>query len=126
MSLRGALRLPLTLVITSALSLCLGFGFLDNGTAQPSEQLSMPADFSLTPTFFQPAETLDIGTRDVPLYALHESLSKPFPGNAMTPLLAEMWTVAAHGLSIAFKLRYGVRFYNDDLPTAENGKFISP
>ena len=43
------------------------------------------------------------------LYALHDALVKPMPGNAMAPSLAESWTVSPDGLVYEFVLRKGVR-----------------
>ena len=48
------------------------------------------------------------------LYALHDAMVKPMPGNAMAPSLAESWTVARDGLSYEFVLRKGVVFHNGD------------
>ncbi len=48
---------------------------------------------SLAPTWFDPAETPGIGTPFMVLYALHDALVKPMPGNAMAPSLAESWSI---------------------------------
>ena len=57
------------------------------------------------------------------LYALHDGLAKPMPGNAMAPSLAESWTASKDGLSYTFALRRGVRFHNGQPVTAEDVKF---
>jgi len=44
---------------------------------------------SLAPTWFDPAETQGIITPFMVLYALHDAMVKPMPGNAMAPSLAE-------------------------------------
>jgi peptide/nickel transport system substrate-binding protein len=111
------------LVFAVALSMCVGLGFLDAGLAQPKGQMIIAVDFSLAPTFFDPAETPAMGTPYVFLYALHDALIKPLPGNAMTPCLAESWTESDDGLSVEFKLREGVKFHNGDPLTAEDVKF---
>ena len=57
------------------------------------------------------------------LYALHDALVKPMPGNAMAPSLAESWSVSKDGLVYEFVLRKGVKFHNGDPVTAEDVKF---
>ena len=89
----------------------------------PADQLTIAFDISLAPTFLEPAETPGIGTPFVFLYALHDALAKPMPGNDMAPSLAESWTESANGLVYEFKLREGLRFHNGDPFTAEDVKF---
>ena len=57
------------------------------------------------------------------LYALHDALVKPMPGNRMAPSLAESWTESPDKRSYEFKLRQGVKFHNGDPFTAEDVKF---
>ena len=57
------------------------------------------------------------------LYALHDALVKPMPGNLMAPSLAESWTVSADQRVYEFKLREGLKFHNGDPFTAEDVKF---
>ena len=90
---------------------------------QPPDQLTIAFDVSIAPTFLEPAETPGIGTPFVFLYALHDALIKPLPGNNMAPCLAESWTESADGLVYEFKLREGLRFHNGDPFTAEDVKF---
>jgi len=91
--------------------------------AQPDGQLAMAFDASIAPTFLDPAETPGIGTPFVFLYALHDALFKPLPGNAMAPCLAESWKESPDGLSYDLKLREGLKFHNGDPFTAEDVKF---
>jgi peptide/nickel transport system substrate-binding protein len=90
---------------------------------EPEGQLTIAFDASIAPTFLDPAETPGIGTPFVFLYALHDALIKPLPGNDMTPCLAESWTESADGLVYEFKLREDISFHNDDPFTAEDVKF---
>src|SRR5215212_11947109 len=53
---------------------------------------------SLAPTWFDPAETPGIVTPFMLLYALHDGLMKPMPGNPAAPCLAESYTPSADGL----------------------------
>ena len=57
------------------------------------------------------------------LYALHDALIKPLPGNDMAPCLAESWKESPDGLVYEFKLREGLKFHNGDPFTAEDVKF---
>ncbi len=92
-------------------------------TAAPEGELTWAVHVSLAPSWFDPAETTGIITPFMFLYALHDALVKPMPGNPMAPSLAESWTVSPDGLSYEFALRKGVRFHNGDPLTAEDVKF---
>jgi len=89
----------------------------------PTGQLTWGVHTTLAPTWFDPAETPGIITPFMVLYALHDALVKPMPGNAMTPSLAESWSASKDGLSYEFVLRKGVKFHNGDVMTAEDVKF---
>src|SRR6266852_7772217 len=91
--------------------------------AQPDGQLTIAFDASIAPTFLDPAETPGIGTPFVFLYALHDAMVKPLPGNDMAPCVAESWKESADGLTYEFKLREGLKFHNGDSVTAEDVKF---
>jgi peptide/nickel transport system substrate-binding protein len=79
--------------------------------------------FSLAPTWFDPAETSGIITPFVVLYALHDAMVKPLPGNATAPSLAESWSASPDWLVFEFALRKGIRFHNGEPVTAEDVKF---
>jgi peptide/nickel transport system substrate-binding protein len=91
--------------------------------AAPEGQVTWGVHISLAPTWFDPAETPGIGTPFMILYALHDALVKPMPGNAMAPSLAESWSVSKDGLVQEFVLRQGARFHNGDPVTADDVKF---
>src|SRR5258707_2605966 len=91
--------------------------------AVPQGQLTWGVHTTLAPTWFDPAETPGIITPFMVLYALHDALVKPMPGNAMTPSLAESWSASKDGLTYEFVLRKGVKFHNGDVMTAEDVKF---
>jgi peptide/nickel transport system substrate-binding protein len=95
------------------------------GSAQspPEGQLTIAFDTPIAPTFLDPAETPGIGTPFVFLYALHDALIKPLPGNDRAPCLAESWTESPDGLVYEFKLRQGLQFHNGDPFTAEDVQF---
>ncbi len=67
--------------------------------ASPEGQMTWAVHISLAPTWFDPAETPGIGTPFMILYALHDALVKPMPGNAMAPSLAESWSLSKDGSS---------------------------
>jgi len=72
---------------------------------QPEGQLTVAFDASIASSFLDPAETPGLGTPFVFLYALHDALIKPLPGNDMAPCLAESWKESPDGLAYEFKLR---------------------
>ena len=57
------------------------------------------------------------------LYALHDGLVRPLPGQKMGNALAESWSESPDGLRYEFKLRRGLKFHNGDPITAEDAKF---
>ena len=57
------------------------------------------------------------------LYALHDALVRPLPGQRMGPSLAESWKESADGITYEFRLRRGLKFHNGDPITAEDVKF---
>src|SRR6266851_1260830 len=77
-------------------------------SAAPEGQMTWAVHISLAPTWFDPAETSGIITPFMLLYALHDALVKPMPGNPMAPSLAESWSATPDGLGYEFILRKGV------------------
>src|SRR5438105_14847184 len=57
------------------------------------------------------------------LYALHDAVVKPMPGQPLAPCLAESWSASEDGRSFDFVLRKGATFHNGDPVTAEDVKF---
>jgi peptide/nickel transport system substrate-binding protein len=98
-------------------------GQFQSAAATPAGQLTWAVHISLAPTFFDPAETPGVISPFMVLYALHDGLVKPMPGNATAPSLAESWTVSRDGLTYEFVLRKGVKFHNGDPVTADDVKF---
>src|SRR5688572_8340491 len=121
---RRATFLPTSLsIVALATLLTLGLLAPPAAVAAPEGQLTWAFHVSLAPTWFDPAETTGIITPFKFLYALHDALVKPMPGNPMAPSLAESWTVSPDGLVYEFVLRKGVRFHNGDPLTGEDVKF---
>ena len=98
-------------------------GGVTGAAAAPEGQVTWGLHVSLVPAWFDPAETTGIVTPFMVMYALHDALVKPLPGNALAPSLAESWTRSADGLVYEFVLRAGTRFHNGDPVTAEDVKF---
>src|SRR5262249_8989940 len=82
--------------------------------AAPQGQMTWGMHISLAPTWFDPAETTGIVTPFMVMYALHDAMVKPLPGNPLAPSLAESWTVSPDGRTYEFLLRKGTRFHNGD------------
>ena len=78
---------------------------------------------TLVSRWLDPGETEALITPFMVLYALHDALVKPMPGNISTPSLAESWTVSKDGLTYDFILRKNAKFHNGEPVTAEDVKF---
>lgn len=90
---------------------------------EPSGQMTWAIHVTIAPTWFDPAETPGVITPFMFMYAMHDALVKPMPGNPMAPSLATKWTESPDGLTYDFELRQGVKFHNGDPFTAEDVKF---
>ncbi len=107
----------------------LGLGLLVGGAparalaARPAGQLTWAIHVSLAPTWFDPADTLGNITPFMVLYALHDAMVKPMPGNANALCLAETWSTSEDVLTHEFTIRRGVKFHNGDAVTDEDVKF---
>jgi peptide/nickel transport system substrate-binding protein len=89
----------------------------------PQGQLTWGVHISLAPTWFDPAETPGVITPFMVMYALHDAVMKPMPGEKLAPALAKSFEVSQDGLTYDFMLREGVKFHNGDPVTAEDVKF---
>jgi peptide/nickel transport system substrate-binding protein len=107
------------------LCLRLAAGAPDPAAAQtkPEGEMRWALYVTLSPVWFDPAEVTGQLTPFWVLYALHDALVKPMPGNLMSPSLAESWTLSPDGKTYEFKLREGLKFHNGDPFTAEDVKF---
>jgi peptide/nickel transport system substrate-binding protein len=90
---------------------------------KPEGEMRWALYVTLSPVWFDPGEVVGQITPFWVLYAIHDALVKPMPGNLMAPSLAESWTVSADQRVYEFKLRQGLKFHNGDPFTAEDVKF---
>src|SRR3989475_4259407 len=111
---QGLVVLPLILIVACMVA--------PPASAGPEGQMTWAVHTTLVPAWFDPAENIQ-GTPFMVLYATHDALVKPMPGNPMAPSLAESWTASRDGLTYEFVLRKGVKFHNGDPLTAEDVKF---
>ena len=112
-TLLAALVVLLALLASPGVSLAAG----------PEGQLTWAVHVSLAPTWFDPAETPGMITPYMVLYALHDALVKPMPGQPRAAALAESWSVSKDGLVYEFVLRKNALFHNGDPVTADDVKF---
>ena len=114
---------PLPAVALLCAVLCLGLGADAGAQAKPEGEMRWALYITISPNWFDPGEVVGQLTPFWVLYAMHDALVKPMPGNLATPSLAESWTMSPDGRSYDFKLRENLRFHNGDSFTAEDVKF---
>ena len=79
---------------------------------------------TLAPAWFDPGESpVGVLTPFWILYALHDAMVKPMPGQRYGASLAQSWTVSEDQRVYEFTLRPGLKFHNDDPFTAEDVVF---
>jgi peptide/nickel transport system substrate-binding protein len=91
--------------------------------AKPEGEMRWALYVTLSPIWFDPGEVVGVITPFWVLYALHDALVKPMPGNHLTPSLAESWTLSPDQKVYEFVLRQGLKFHNGDPFSAEDVKF---
>jgi peptide/nickel transport system substrate-binding protein len=91
--------------------------------AEPAGELAVSFHVTLAPSWFDPSTAPPQITPFGVMYAIHDALVRPLPGQKMGASLAESWTESKDGLVYEFKLRRGLKFHNGDPVTAEDVKF---
>ena len=119
-------RLPfalgiVSLLLAAGLSLASARGAI--AQTAPTGEATMAWHVTIAPSWFDPSTAPPQITPFGILYALHDGLVRPLPGQKVGNSLAESWTESADGLTYEFKLRRGVKFHNGDPVTAEDAKF---
>jgi peptide/nickel transport system substrate-binding protein len=91
--------------------------------AAPPGTMTWGVHVTVSPQWFDPGEAAGLATPYLVLYAVHDALVKPMPGDPTAPCLAESWSVSKDGLAYEFTLRKNATFHNGDPVTAEDVKF---
>jgi peptide/nickel transport system substrate-binding protein len=86
---------------------------------KPSGELVWALHVSISPSWFDPGENGGLITPFAVLYAMHDGVVRPMPGQKIGNSLAESWAESPDGLVYEFKLRQGLRFHNGDPCTAD-------
>jgi peptide/nickel transport system substrate-binding protein len=89
----------------------------------PAGEVTVSFHVTVTPAWLDPSTAPPQITPFGVLYAVHDALVRPLPGQKMAPSLAESWTESPDGLVYEFRLRRGLLFHNGDPVTAEDVKF---
>src|SRR6516162_10445365 len=115
-------RSSLTILLTVA-TLLVGWSPGLNAQPQPARELVIAWPVTIVPVWFDPAETPAQITPFAFLYALHDGLVRPLPGERLGHSLAASWTESPDGLTYTFTLRPHLTFHNGDPCTAEDVQF---
>ena len=89
----------------------------------PAGEVTVSFHVTLAPSWFDPSTAPPQITPFGVLYAVHDALVRPLPGQKMGASLAESWTESRDGLVYEFKLRRGLKFHNGDPLTTDDVKF---
>src|SRR6266850_2953604 len=89
----------------------------------PASEVTVSFHVTLAPSWLDPSTAPPQITPFGVLYAIHDALVRPLPGQKMGASLAESWTESPDGLVYEFRLRRGLKFHNGDPITAEDVKF---
>jgi peptide/nickel transport system substrate-binding protein len=90
---------------------------------KPAGEMVIAWHVTLAPAWFDPSTAPPQITPFGMLYAVHDALLRPLPGEKMGNTLAESWTESPDALVYEFKLRPGLTFHNGDPVTSEDVKF---
>jgi peptide/nickel transport system substrate-binding protein len=90
---------------------------------EPAGKVVIAWHVTIPPSWFDPSTAPPQITPFGMLYAIHDALVRPYPGQKMGPSLAESWSESEDGLTYEFKLRANLKFHNGDPLTTEDVKF---
>src|ERR1700741_1830857 len=121
--MRSDRLVPPLLILLVLLPGLLGPGAGPAVAQTPAGELAVSFHVTLAPTWFDPSTAPAQITPFGVLYAIHDALVRPLPGQKMGPSLAESWTESADGLVYEFRLRRGLKFHNGDPLTTDDVKW---
>src|SRR5437867_7632722 len=112
-------------LLGSLVCMLLGLGAAPSASiaAEPAGRAVMAWHVTISPAWFDPSSVPPQITPFGMLYAIHDALVRPYPGEKMGPSLAQSWQESEDGLTYEFKLRPGLTFHNGDKLTTEDVKF---
>src|SRR5205823_8150468 len=108
-------RLSVALLTMAVLTLAGTHGFA--GQPTPAGEAVIAWHVTIAPTWFDPSTAPPQITPFGMLYALHDALVRPLPGQKMGPSLAESWTESPDGLVEVLKHRPGPKSLDGDVLT---------
>src|SRR5437870_13555223 len=111
------------LVLLLAVTLTLGAIHEVFAQSTPTGEAVMAWPVTIAPSWFDPATLPPHITPFGILFALHDAMVRPLPGQKMGLGLAEAWTESPDGLTHESKLRRGLKSHNSDAVTAVDVKF---
>src|SRR5712691_7027914 len=118
------LRLPRAVTrLLLVAAVALGATAATAGAPAPSGRAVMAWHVTIPPSWFDPSTAPPQITPFGMLYAIHDALVRPYPGQKMGASLAQSWEESEDGKMYEFKLRPGLKFHNGDPVTTEDVKF---
>ena len=112
-------------LVALLLAAALAFAVSPSQAAEPAPtgRAVMAWHVTIAPSWFDPSTAPPQITPFGMLYAIHDALVRPYPGQKMGPSLAQSWEESEDGLTYQFTLRPGPKFHNSDPVTTEDVKF---
>jgi peptide/nickel transport system substrate-binding protein len=117
------MRQVATLVTSLVLTALVALPVPRAGAQTSPGELTVSFHVTLAPAWLDPSTAPPQITPFGVLYAIHDALVRPLPGQKMGPSLAESWTESPDGLTYEFKLRRGLKFHNGDPVTSDDVRF---
>jgi peptide/nickel transport system substrate-binding protein len=103
--------------------LILGASMASAEQRAPSGRAVIAWHVTIAPSWFDPSTAPPQITPFGMLYAIHDALVRPYPGQKMGPSLAQSWSESEDGLVYEFRLRPGLKFHNGAPLTTDDVKF---